>query len=273
MKTVNVQQLFAERVISIVRKDSSVAGLAVAGSWLTEELDEFSDLDLILVTEEKVSIDILKMKRYAASYGDLLSAFTGEHIGEPRLLICLYKDPFLHVDIKFMTLSELDKGIEQPTILYDTKNRLREAFSNAKIQFPYPDYQWIEDRFWVWVHYLLLKVGRGEYMEANDFLAFLRMKVFGPLLHIKNGNLPRGVRKVETQLAEDDLGKLRSTIGANDRQSLLAAAAYSIQLYRHLSAILYPAEIYLNTQTEREILKFLTELQMRFLKQNEDDTI
>ncbi|WP_286862331.1 MULTISPECIES: hypothetical protein [Sphingobacterium] len=74
----------------------------------------------------------------------------------------------------------------------------------TKAQFPVPDFQWIEDRFWTWMHYGLTKIGRGEYMEALDFMAYLRMAVFGPLLHIKNNNLPRGVRKVETTLRQGE---------------------------------------------------------------------
>ncbi|MER7057532.1 MULTISPECIES: hypothetical protein [unclassified Streptomyces] len=34
-----------------------------------------------------------------------------------------------------------------------------------------PDLQWIEDRFWIWVHYGATKLGRGELFEVNGFLA------------------------------------------------------------------------------------------------------
>src|SRR4028119_1103562 len=104
-----MQKEFAYKVKSIVEQDESVKGLAVAGSWLTDELDEYSDLDLVLVTSEKISNDKSKMLRYANQYGKLLSAFTGDHVGEPRLLICLYDNPLLHVDIKFLIAEELDQ--------------------------------------------------------------------------------------------------------------------------------------------------------------------
>ena len=96
-----IQQQFVNKAVATIKKDDSIIGLAVGGSWLTNELDEYSDLDLTLVTKEKVSDDPAKMLKYAASFGKLLSGFTGEHVGEPRLLICLYDDPLLHVDIKF----------------------------------------------------------------------------------------------------------------------------------------------------------------------------
>ena len=39
---------------------------------------------------------------FAAGLGPLLACFTGEHVGEPRLLIALYGPPPVHVDLKFV---------------------------------------------------------------------------------------------------------------------------------------------------------------------------
>ncbi len=168
-----IQQNFADKAKTILETDDNVIGLAVAGSWLTNELDEFSDLDLILVTEQKISGNKDLMLGYAKRLGNFLSGFTGEHVGEPRVLICLYDNPLLHVDIKFVTLDEFQSRIETPILLLDKNGRLEKTISNSQEKFPYPDYQWIEDRFWTWIHYALLKIGRGEYLEACDFMGFL----------------------------------------------------------------------------------------------------
>jgi hypothetical protein len=96
-----IQKAFADRVSINLQEDKAIIGLAAAGSWLTNEIDEFSDPDLIVVTKEKITDSKAKMLAYAKSFGNLLSGFTGEHVGEPRVLICLYDDPLLHVDIKF----------------------------------------------------------------------------------------------------------------------------------------------------------------------------
>ena len=111
-----IQEQFAENVVESVRDDEKVVGLAVAGSWLTNEIDEFSDLDLILVTAKNVSEDKSEMLQYAKRFGHFLSGFTGEHVREPRVLICLYDNPLLHVDIKFVTLEEFRQRIETPII-------------------------------------------------------------------------------------------------------------------------------------------------------------
>ncbi|MBL7723846.1 MAG: nucleotidyltransferase domain-containing protein, partial [Chitinophagaceae bacterium] len=85
-----IQQDFAYRVAEIVQRDETVLGLAAGGSWTSGEMDEYSDLDLILITKEKVAGNKEQMLQYAKSFGDLISGFTGEHVGEPRVLICLY---------------------------------------------------------------------------------------------------------------------------------------------------------------------------------------
>lgn len=258
-----IQQQFAHSAKSILAPDDNVIGLAVAGSWLTDEIDEFSDLDLILVTKQKVSTDKAAMLTYAKGLGDLLSGFTGEHVGEPRVLICLYDNPLLHVDIKFLTLDEFDKRIETPVLLLDKDRQLEHVINNSTSKFPYPDLQWIEDRFWIWVHYMLAKIGRGEYFEAYDAFGLLRMYIFGPLLHMKNDSLPRGVRKVETELAEKDLDDLKSTITAYDKQSLLNSLRNSVSLYRRLRDVLFDDKVQLQQKAEQRVMLYFDEIENR----------
>ncbi|MBK1895623.1 hypothetical protein [Chryseobacterium paridis] len=258
-----IQIEFAQRAKEILETDQHTIGLAVGGSWIANQIDEFSDLDLIIVTDEKISDNKDKMVDYAKRLGSFLSAFTGEHVGEPRLLICLYDNPLLHVDIKFVTLEEFHHRVETPTILFDKDNRLQKAINDSTSNFPYPDYQWIEDRFWIWIHYALLKIGRGEYFEAFDFLGFLRMVVFGPLLHIKNNNLPRGVRKVEMELNKGDLEDLKLTLPHYDRKSLLECLHHSVLLYRQLRKVLFDTSIILQNETERKVMLYFQDLEKK----------
>ncbi len=258
-----IQREFAQKAQKILKEDSNVIGLAVAGSWLTDELDKYSDLDLILVTQDNVSNDKSKMLQYASKLGKLLNAFTGEHVGEPRVLICLFDDPLLHVDIKFLTQNEFESRVEDPVLLIDKNGVLQQILNQSEAKFPYPDYQWIEDRFWTWIHYALLKIGRGEYLEAFDFSAFMRMVVFGPLLHIKSGNQPRGVRKAETSLSSEDFSHLQSTIPVYDKPSLLASLRKSVELYKGLQSSLYGEDIKLAAQTEERVMAYFDLIENR----------
>jgi len=244
----------------IVSNDPNVVGLAVAGSWITNELDEYSDLDMILVTKEKVSNDKEKMIAYAKTIGNLISGFTGEHVGEPRLLICLYDDPLLHVDIKFLTLEEFRNRIENPVVLFERDNLLTNIIQSTRAEWPQPDFQWIEDRFWTWVHYACMKIGRGELMEAYDFLSFLRQTVFSPLMQVKNNKKVRGLRRVETQLSLSDLENLKITIAQYNKASIIKALDNSISIYKSLRRKLFPATITLQEKAEKRSLEYFKQI-------------
>jgi predicted nucleotidyltransferase len=251
-----VQTQFAAHITAIIQQDETVVGLAVAGSWLTNDLDQFSDLDLILVTAEKVGDHKEKMLAYAERFGTLLSAFTGEHVGETRLLICLYDNPLLHVDIKFLTLEECSDRIENPVILFDRDGRLQTVIDQSNPEFPFPGYQWIEDRFWVWVHYVLTKIGRGEYFEAINMLGQIRMMVHGPLLHIKNRNLPRNVRKIEMEIPGHQAAQLQATLADYSRRSLIQALNNMVLLYRELREDLFGEDIIRRNEAERSVMNY-----------------
>lgn len=255
-----IQQDFAYRVAEIVQRDETVLGLAAGGSWISGEMDEYSDLDLLLITKEKVTGNKEQMLQYAKSFGDLISGFTGEHVGEPRVLICLYDNPLLHVDIKFLTLPELYDRVENPAVLFERNNQLSEIINSTNAVWPQPDFQWIEDRFWTWVHYACLKIGRGELMEAFDFLSFLRMTVLSPLLQVKNNKQARGMRRVETGLNPSDLENLKITIAQYNKTSVIKALDNCIGIYKSLRRKLYTDAVQLQTLAEKRSLDYFKEI-------------
>jgi hypothetical protein len=254
-----IQRKFADQAVERISSNPEVLGLAVGGSWIGNEMDEYSDLDLVLITKANLSNDKGKMIDLASGLGDLLNAFTGEHVGEPRVLICLYDNPFLHVDIKFVTAEEFKRRVEDPVILWEKENILTEIIRTTKSEWPKIDFQWIEDRFWTWVHYATLKIGRGEYFEALEFLSYLRVHVIAPFLQLKNGQLPRGLRKVEWNLGGADLEKLQATVPEYEVNSILNSLEKMIELYLELSKNLYPDSIELNEKLREKTQEFLGE--------------
>lgn len=262
-----IQQQFIEKVIRVVENNPSVLGLAAGGSWITGEIDEFSDLDLIFVTSEKVSGSREEMLRYAGSFGALISAFTGEHVGESRLLICLFGPPLLHVDIKFLAADELYERVENPAVLWEREHSLSDIIASTKPEWPGMDFQWIEDRFWTWIHYAVLKLGRGENFEALDFLSFLRVNVTAPLLQLKNGMLPRGLRKVEFSFPASDIDKLAATVPAYTTGDIFVALENTVSLYRDLRDRLFPESVRINREAERIVTDYFHEIKKRKLLQ------
>ncbi len=189
---------FADRIVAAIQPDPRFVGLLAAGSFAQGNLDNYSDLDLVLIVEDEHYPRILETRReFAASLGHLLYSFTGEHVGEPRLLICLYDDPILHVDLKFVTLDDLDHRIEEPIVLWHRDRRIPDRLPRIVPRFPSRDPAWFEERFWVWVHYTAAKLGRGELLETLDTLAFIRLMVLGPMAARNIGREQRGVRRLE----------------------------------------------------------------------------
>ena len=248
---------FLARALPKLRAEPQLEGVAAAGSFITGMMDEHSDLDLVIVPVLEVAKDVLRDGAdLARRLGPLLAAFPGDHIGELRLLICLYGPPLVHVDLKFMTTEELAHRVEDPRVLWDRRGRVRAALSSEKGIYPSARFQWMEDRFWVWAHYIAEKIGRGELFEAIDGLTFVRARVLGPLLLTEAGAQPNGVRRIETS-APGEVARLRRTVAAHDAASCRGALLATVELYTDLRARVAPSTLERRTDVERAIRHFL----------------
>jgi hypothetical protein len=243
--------------------DSRIVAVAAGGSYGSDAMDEFSDLDLVVVVEPAEQAAVLADRQgIADSLGSLLAAFTGEHVGEPRLLICLYGAPLLHVDLKFVALSEMAKRVEEPAVLWERDGRLTAVLRCGHAEYPAPDPQWVEDRFWVWIHYAAGKIGRGELFEAIDCLAFIRSSALGPLGLRRSGARPAGVRKIEGAapvLAE----QLRRTVPAYDARDCVRALRASADVYRQLRGNPGAAGVRLQSAAEAAAMDYLADIERR----------
>ena len=244
-------------ILEGARKATGVVGLAAGGSFASGKMDEFSDIDLVVAVEPSAEVARPESRRaFAGSLGPLLAAFPGDHVGEPRLLICLYGPPPVHVDFKFVTLQELARRVEDPVVLWEHDGRLREALGAGAAAYPEPDLQWSEDRFWVWVHYAAAKIGRGELFEALDLLAFLRSRVLGPFSLAEASARPNGLRRLE-EAAPPRAGEMRETVARHDPKDCIRALRAAIAMYRDLRDRGGAAHIRVNAGAERAAVDHL----------------
>jgi predicted nucleotidyltransferase len=258
---------FLERALLRLRADPRIVGVAAAGSFANGRMDEFSDLDLVIAVEpEAVAAVMVERHDIAAELGPLVAAFTGEHVGEPRVLICLYDGKAdgapLHVDLKFVSLSDAAVRVDEPAVLWEREGRLSQVLKAGEARYPAPDLRWIEDRFWVWIHYAALKVGRGELFEAVDFLAFLRGQVLGPLVLVEAGAQPAGVRRVET-VAPSRAALLQATVAAYDRVSCVRCLYAAVDLYRSLRRSVGAGRVVANEAAENTAMAYLADVAAR----------
>src|SRR5215510_8353380 len=108
-----------ERVIAALRADERFEALLATGSLAYGGFDEHSDLDFVIVVRaDDHAAAMAGREAFARRLGSLLAAFTGEHVGEPRLLICLFGPPLLHVDLKFITPGDFGTLSEHPVVLW-----------------------------------------------------------------------------------------------------------------------------------------------------------
>ena len=253
-------QSFLDRALPRLQADPRILGVAGAGSLITGTMDQYSDLDLVVVSRSADSAAVACERRaLVEGLGPLLASFTGEHVGEPRLLICLYHRPLLHVDVKFVSLDEFAERIENPVVIWERGAELTAVIKKTPPVHPMPDLQWIEDRFWIWVHYTALRLGRGELFELLDFLGFLRQVVFGPLSLVQHGQLPRGVRRLET-LAPRHLEAMKKTVASYDRDSCISAIRAAITLYRELRSEISNPSLIRRSEAEAAAVRYFEEI-------------
>lgn len=244
----------ADNVVAEAERDPRVLAVLAGGSVATGTSDEYSDLDLVLVCrEEDQPACLAEAKEFAGRVGPLLSSFTGEHVGEPRLLIALYGPPLVHVDLKFVTPDGLRTRVEDGVVLWqrdDTVDRVRQESTPA---WPQPDPQWIEDRIWVWVHYTAVKVARGELFEAIEALGAVRSVAIAPLATLGRTARPAGVRRLET-LAPELVPELSATVATVDADECLRALRAAVDLYRKVRE---GVELERRTAAEEAVIDFL----------------
>ena len=258
---------FLNRALSILQADWRIVGVAAAGSFASGGMDEFSDLDLVIAVEPDFMAAVtVERHRIAANLGPLVAAFTGEHVGEPRVLICMYDgeggNSPLHVDLKFVSLPDIANRVDDPITLWERDGRLNQALQAGTAHFPMPDLPWIEERFWVWMHYAAQKVGRGEIFEAVDFLAFLRAKVLGPLVLVEAGAQPAGVRRVE-MAAPSRAAQLQETVAAYDPASCIRCLYAAAELYRSLRRSVGSEHMIANEAAENTAMAYLADVAAR----------
>lgn len=244
------------RIAAALQADVRLDALLLAGSAIDGAMDAQSDLDFVVVCAEPHYATIMQQRReIAAGAGTLLAAFSGEHVGEPRLLICLYADPLLHVDFKFVTAAMLSSRVEDPLIVWSRCESVAGHLADGSSRWPNQAPEWFEERFWIWLHYAASKHRRGEMFETVAMLSFLREQILGPLIARARGKDQRGLRRIE----HDDAWttRLKRTLAGHDAGELGVAVAAAAELYLQLRNAHRPLPHNLDAAREALVLDYV----------------
>ncbi|WP_394245474.1 oxalate:formate antiporter [Vibrio astriarenae] len=224
-----------EHIVSVLSQDPRICGIGCSGSYASDSMDQYSDLDFVIAVSPEHYIEIMEQRfDILGQFEGLVAAFTGEHVGEPRLIVSLFggNEP-VHVDFKFVSLPDAAVRVDDTQVLWQRGTCLSDVFETKQPHYPQPDAQWIEDRFWIWVHYAATKIARGEYFETLEFISFLRMTVLAPLALQQAGLTPSGVRTIEKRLPAF-AKKLVETVATPEKASLISALEQCVTLYLEL---------------------------------------
>lgn len=142
----DLHRSFAEQLKLKLQSDSRIHSLLAGGSFIHGGFDQYSDLDFVVVIDPLYYDEIMAQRMaFAGTLGHLLHAFTGEHVGEPRLLICLFGPELLHVDLKFITTDMLTQRVEEPAVLFTRDNdALKRQLAKFCAHWPNMTPEWFE---------------------------------------------------------------------------------------------------------------------------------
>ena len=218
------------------RAEPDVVGMAIAGSFVDGKPDEYSDLDLRVVVRDRTLEGVFsRREEIASNSGPLIAAFTGEHVGEPQLLITLYED-LVHVDFLFVALADAaERNLgRQVQVLWERTHEVSAALSHPYVADPVADLNYLEARIWTWTWYIQSKILRGELWEAASALNFVRDAALFRLLALEHGMRFRGARHVQGLLGGRAV-TFAQTQTAVEQLALLAALRATVRLYLELA--------------------------------------
>lgn len=242
-----------KKIIKTLSQDERIMAIGASGSYASDTMDEYSDLDLVVAIEPEHFSEVMAQRANIIDRVEgKISDFTGEHVGEPRLVIALFQPNLLHVDFKFVALPDTAERVDDVKVLWQRGTCLSSIYASSEPCYPQPNPQWIEDRFWTWLHYGAAKIARGEYFEALEFLSFLRTTVLSPLALKQNDLTPSGVRTIEMRLPEF-ADELKGTVALPEKNSLVTAFQVSVSIYIRLRA---SESVVINEQAQKHAMDY-----------------
>jgi predicted nucleotidyltransferase len=255
----DAHRAYLDGALPLLRADPRVTSVVISGSAVTGGIDEWSDLDLVVFVADDREKEIWEEHfEIVARLGkNFLAAFRGDHVGEPRVLICLYDDPLLHVDVKFMAHKDAGTLHYPAEVLWSRGDPPSLPGPDSSRTF---DVQWCANRLSTWAHYIGVKIERGELFEALNSIEYLRTRVLCPLIALEQGVAPRGTRRIE-ETRSPRLESLARTVCGYDRKALLAATQEAFALAWSLLDG-HPA-VERNRTAERRTTAFLDEVSAR----------
>jgi predicted nucleotidyltransferase len=236
-------EAFVERFARACEADERVVAAFVGGSNVKGKADQFSDIDLTVVTTDAACEEFLNNREsFLRSLGELVFF---EDFGIPDIAFFIFADG-VEGELYFGNESRLDHVHSGPFhILVDKKNILAQAVFPEKE--PDPSRQREELRrgifgFWHEMSHFVTAMGRGKLWWARGQLEQLRA-ICVNLARLQNDFVDEGVGeepyfKIEYSMQTEKLSPLETTFCPMERESMLLSAWVILQFYKETAAAL-----------------------------------
>lgn len=89
------------------------------------------------------------------------------------------------------------------------------------------------------------------------------MNVISPLLQIKNGQHPKGLRKVEFNFQKADLKNLIKTVPKYSVASIFQSLEKEIEIYNEFRINNFPKNIVLKSNLQKKVLEYFSDIKTK----------
>ncbi|MGL4589174.1 MAG: hypothetical protein ACRCUP_02960 [Mycoplasmatales bacterium] len=244
-----MHELFLKNIIQKLMDNEQVQILAITGSGYELKFDQFADLDLVIGYENTIN-----KQEVLALMGDLIGCFTGYHVGEPRLEICLFKvsGDLLQVDAKFVELTDFKNQRDKIKLLFDKTKQVDQKIINQKTcEVQTIDWNFVNQKFYKWIHFGIVKLARGEIHEAISCLNMIWSEIIANYYYIERGILPRGMRRIE-QIQPELAVKLSEIMPSYELEAVYDSYLKTLELYEE-----YCLKSNVDTRLQAEVVSFV----------------
>ena len=219
----------------LVQGLSEVGRLAfvLSGSLATSEYDDFSDIDVRIITDCVSNQACIhrhseKVSKLLCSCGRLLSKFDGVHVNAPNLKIFYLEvtNWIVKTDVEFLGNADVHTVERNERIVFDNGDLLNQSKTGSTIVQDCVEFDLvaITPKMIGWLWYVYSKIARGELLQAANSLDYLRKHGVLPLVEECYGVRLSDYRRIEFLIpAKVYNGLVRSHPRSIDRVELMRA--------------------------------------------------
>ncbi|MBC8374661.1 MAG: nucleotidyltransferase domain-containing protein [FCB group bacterium] len=214
-----------------------IYGILVSGSVATGNVDEYSDLDLLVVVSYE-ELQNVWQDRYdhESTVGKIFFRIDLVDVYPTSAVAFLEDGRKIHITYKAVTELTVEAEYTSAITLLNNDSRIDDWLLKCRqitISYDFARLAENDRSFWFWLLQGTAKVGRGEYWAAYDTLNTLREICIEA--HAALNKKPfQSYRRIEDRWKESDISKLSRTVPKINQGEISKAYSMIISLYSEL---------------------------------------